>query len=557
MLLITTQSFAIKDPPLLLRACLNSQDSIITISWKPPSDVCSSFTHYSLFASSNGGTFTKIATIPLLMISEYPHKLNNSSTKWQYFIRIFTLCDGLDSLQSTTLDVDVNRPQEIQLDSVSYDLTTQDIVAGWSPNPSVDTKLYKIYNFSSGNGDSIGVTTNTSFTVSPNPAQSFPVVLATLDSCNLSSQLSAPHTPVTLNGFLDSCKRQISLTWDLYRGWDAIDSQVVFVSINNSPFYRYAKVSSSDKDFTYNNLTLGDKLSIFIRSYTEAGDITSSSNQLTFATRKPIVPLDLYLANVTVNNGSIELLFRATSFGDATELVLYRGETPISLDRVFSRLISGPTIDYIYTDLNAASGETRYFYQIEARDRCSSVLASSNISSNILLQSDDLLRHNPYDGWLQGVVSYELQYSSASGSTWNTIEASIDPFKTNVYLDSSGCFRVRAFETPNSIFNPTAISYSNITCLEGLMTSYIVTAVNPSGSNNRFVVVGTGINHSISYYQIYNRWGELLHKSTTSDSWDLTYNGETIPSGKYIYVVTLYGVAGENRTEKGTLNVIK
>ena len=60
-----------------------------------------------------------------------------------------------------------------------------------------------------------------------------------------------------------------------------------------------------------------------------------------------------------------------------------------------------------------------------------------------------------------------------------------------------------------------------------------------------------------SYYQIYNRWGELLHKSTTSDSWDLTYNGETIPSGRYIYVVTLYAVTGENRTEKGTLNVIK
>ena len=69
--------------------------------------------------------------------------------------------------------------------------------------------------------------------------------------------------------------------------------------------------------------------------------------------------------------------------------------------------------------------------------------------------------------------------------------------------------------------------------------------------------MGKGIDNQNSYYRVYNRWGELLVQKTTNEPWDLTYKGETIPSGSYIYIINLYGLGGEQRTEKGTLNVIQ
>jgi gliding motility-associated-like protein len=557
LLFLTIQSFAITGPPQILRACINSKDSTVSISWRPPSDACASFTHYSIFASYNGGAFTKIISIPLLSVSEYPHKINNSSTKWQYYLRIYTLCDGLDSLQSETLDIDIQRPQALELDSVSYDLATQNITAGWSQNPSPDTKLYKIYNFSSGNGDSIGVTTNTNFTVSYNPSTAFPVVIATLDSCNLSSVLSLPHVPTRLTGTLDSCKRQISFNWTPYQGWSTIDSQTLFVSVNNSVYIRHSATSGGANTLTYNNLYLGDRLSFYIRSYTKASSITSSSNLLTFKTRKHNAPANLYLSNVNVKQETLEVSFKVTDLNDTWKFTLHKGTNQNLLFPESQITPIGNTLDYQHVDYQVSVDQSKYYYRIEAQDKCGFTLSFSNISCNMLLEIGDKLIHNPYIEWREGVDNYELQHSNDNGSTWNTLQTSRATFNTNDYQDSSGCFRVLAFEKPNNSFNTASVSSSNTVCVQDDMTSYVVTAVNPGGDNNRFVIAGKGIDHSTSFYQVYNRWGELLVQKPTDQAWDLTYKEQIIPSDRYIYVVKLYGFRGEKKTEKGILNVIR
>jgi hypothetical protein len=557
LLFLTIQSFGIKGPPQILRACINSKDSIVTISWRPPSDACASFTHYTLFASYNGGGFVNIASFPNLFISEYPHKINNSSTKWQYFLRIYSLCDGSDSSQSETLSIDIERPKEIELDSLSYDITTQNIIAGWSKNPSADTKLYKIYNFSSGNGDSIGVTQSTLYTVSYQPAIPFPVVIATLDSCNLSSVLSSPHKPTELTGSIDTCKRQVSLNWTPYQGWNTIDSQTLFVSINNSTFIRSSTMSGSTTNLTYNDIALGDRLSFIIRSYTKSGIISSSSNLLTFVTRRPIAPLNLYLSNITVNDEKLEVYFKVTEINDTWQLRILKGTNRTNLTDMFTINKEDIIVDNLYIDENVNVAETRYYYQIESLDKCNTLLSVSNISSNIVLQIGDNLEHNEYDGWINGVKEYELLQSLDNGSTWNTVRVSEELLSSNLIPTAAGCFIVQASETPNNTFKTTSISRSNTVCIVEEMTSFIVTAVNPTSANNRFTITGSGINHSTSFYQIYNRWGELLVQNPTNESWDLVYNQQLIPLGRYIYIVHLYGTLGEKKIVKGTLNVIR
>ena len=331
----------------------------------------------------------------------------------------------------------------------------------------------------------------------------------------------------------------------------------MFVSINSAPFVRYSMMSGTSTYFTYNNLALGDQLTFLVRSYTKSGSVTSSSNQLLFITRKPKPPQNLYLSNVNVNDQSIEVSFKVTDLNDAWNMTVRKGTNPASLTSAFSIKTVAIVVDFMYVDANVKVSETQYYYQIETQDRCSSVLSLSNISSNMLLQIDDRLHHNPYSGWAQGAKRYELQRSFDNGSTCNTIQISNQEFNAAEFSDSSGCFRVLADEEPNTTFATSAISISNKACNIDHMTSYVVTGVNPLGSNNRFVVMGKGIDHQNSYYRIYNRWGELLVQKTTNEPWDLTYKGETILSGSYIYIINLCGLVGEKRTEKGTLNVIQ
>jgi gliding motility-associated-like protein len=316
-------------------------------------------------------------------------------------------------------------------------------------------------------------------------------------------------------------------------------------------------MSGSTTNLTYNDIALGDRLSFIIRSYTKSGIISSSSNLLTFVTRRPIAPLNLYLSNITVNDEKLEVYFKVTEINDTWQLRILKGTNRTNLTDMFTINKEDIIVDNLYIDENVNVAETRYYYQIESLDKCNTLLSVSNISSNIVLQIGDNLEHNEYDGWINGVKEYELLQSLDNGSTWNTVRVSEELLSSNLIPTAAGCFIVQASETPNNTFKTTSISRSNTVCIVEEMTSFIVTAVNPTSANNRFTITGSGINHSTSFYQIYNRWGELLVQNPTNESWDLVYNQQLIPLGRYIYIVHLYGTLGEKKIVKGTLNVIR
>jgi hypothetical protein len=555
-LCICINTYAITEPPQLLRACINSKEFIVTLSWQPPTDGCGSFTKYCIYASYNSGPFTKIATIPTLSINEYPHPIPAISTDWRYYITVYNLCNGVDSARSDTLSIDDVYPTNIQLDSVSYDLTTQNIIAGWNINPSADTKGYKIYNFSTGNGDSIGFTTNNFHTVSSNPASRFPVSIATLDSCLLSSLLSDVHQVTYLQGALDTCLNQISLSWNLYIGWNNIDSQTVFVSKNHSPFVRDTTIANLSNTFIYNSFSLGDTIEFYIRSYTKQGAISSSSNRIIFSTRKRVAPVNLYLDNVTVENERIAVNWSVTQQNDVTAFHILAGETALTQSLIYSETINALVVDFKYIDPTADPSIQRIFYTVYAVDNCNDTLDSSNVASNIKLDIYPDLKHNDYSYWDGGVLQYELLHKETLGSTWNTLELSTDPFLVANFESESGCYMVRATEVKNSL-NKAAASNSNVLCTLDSLQIFVPTGLNPNSENNRFVVRGKGIDHSKSTYQVYNRWGELIVQNPTDKSWDLSYKDDLIIPGIYIYIVDLYGVLGERRTEKGTVYVFR
>ncbi|MBT8326506.1 MAG: gliding motility-associated C-terminal domain-containing protein [Bacteroidia bacterium] len=544
---------AVQNAPTLLRACINYTDSIVTVTWDAPTDVCGSFTNYSLYGNENGGAFFKIADIPDIAIVEYPHTINNKNAIRSYFIRVLTLCDGQDSATSDTLYVDIVYPANIQLDSVSYDVATQNIIAGWKKNPSKDTKAYQLYDYSSGNGDSIGYTIDTFFTVTTNPNNVFPVVIATLDSCNLTSLISSPHKVMKLNSSIDTCKREIALSWTSYVGWQSIDSQFIMVSVNGGSFTKHSTISGGSTSFTYDGFVLGDTFCFFIRASTESNLITSSSNISCIETRKLEKPSFVYLERVSVDdNKTISIEWTTDNTKDQAYFKVFRGLASNMFDEEFN-VTANTNLSYNLNDVLVDVQNEYYSYAISTINKCEEVTATSNTSNSILLKTVPIVSHNNYSGWDGSTDTYTLQ--KKNGSTWNDIETDVFPIASD-YSDSSGCFRIRADEKINQ-YGSSAISYSNESCIQDSLRFYVPTGINPQSENNSFVVLGTGIDHSKSTYEIYNRWGMRLAQNNTNIPWKAEYQGSLVPPGIYVYIVHLYGYLGEKESAKGTVYVIR
>lgn len=560
-LFTTMTGRAINAPPIVLRACLNYDTDIVTLSWKQSSDLCSSFTQYTIYGSEDNGPFLKIEDIPNITINQYPHQLVTANTIWRYYITVLHLCDGADSATSNTVLLDNTYPITIELDSLSYDLNTQDIIAGWTPNPSPDNKGYEIYEYNniSQSADSIGTTIGYAVNITNLRTGNFPVVLSSYDSCNLTSEFSTAHQAVKLNGLLDTCDRSISLNWDKYKGWDAIDSQTLHVSINGGTFIRDTTLSGFHNSFVYRKIHLGDTLIFYLRTHKQGSSFTSSSSKLIFNTRKLVTPDHLYLNWVTVNDNTplkstVSLSWNSSGLQDIVAFSVQRKLGANLYAPIRSVNSATNQTDYTINDLNTNADLNIYTYQTLAINKCYDTVLISNESSNILLKIVPSQGHNAYVGWESGVSNYEFQFSP-DRSTWNTQYSNTSPILLE-QTDSVGCYRVTATENLN-ILGYSSLSISNIKCRYDSLKFYVTTAIVPGGQNNKFVITGQGIDYQRSTYSIYNRWGQLIQNSNITNPWFALYQGSPVPTGAYLYIAHMYGVLGEYQKESGTINVIR
>lgn len=553
---IVQLAYGILDAPVVLRACINNKNKTVTLSWKKPTDLCNSFVKYFIYSQLDANPYQKIQEINDINTTEYFDVLPDLNTNRKYYITVHTLCDGLDSAISNVVSIDQSFPNQLSIDSVSYDFATQDIIVGWPKNPAPDTKGYQVYRFSGGIGDSIGYTTDTFFTASKNPSTVFQVVIATEDSCGLYAPLSDPHRVCFLSSTIDTCARTINLNWNLYSGWQQIDSQLIMINKNHQGFSKLTQVNGSTNSFLYNDFILGDTICFFIRAYTSNNSIiTSSSNRICIETRKLNVPSYLYLSNVSVNNNNIELEWELDNVKDQTNFKVEKGLDPSTL--MFNQNIttSSNTTDYNITDTDVDVNLNSYNYRITSVNKCNEETAVSNISNSILFVNPFLSSHNSYLNWDGGVMEYQLEFKNRNGSTWNTVFTDQNILKQDIN-DSNGCFRIKAIENVNS-YNYNKISYSNEICIEPKLDIDYPTGINTSSTNNRFIIIGEGIDHSQSYYQFYNRWGEQLVNNSTSEPWNLTYKGKLVEPGTYVFVLHVIGLKGEKENIKGTIYVIR
>jgi gliding motility-associated-like protein len=82
---------------------------------------------------------------------------------------------------------------------------------------------------------------------------------------------------------------------------------------------------------------------------------------------------------------------------------------------------------------------------------------------------------------------------------------------------------------------------------------------NNDGNNDRVYPILAGIS-SFSYFKIYNRWGNIVHQSSSTDpaqGWDGRYKGKDQPADTYTWVVLAEGNNGRVIAKSGSLILIR
>jgi gliding motility-associated-like protein len=116
-------------------------------------------------------------------------------------------------------------------------------------------------------------------------------------------------------------------------------------------------------------------------------------------------------------------------------------------------------------------------------------------------------------------------------------------YKVYVY-NEAGCvdsasLRVKIFQTPPSVFVPNAFT------------------PNRDGKNDLLRPIAAGI-AKIETFQIFNRWGQRVFSTTTSElGWDGTIAGTPQPSGSYVWLVKAVDHTGAPYVQRGTLVLIR
>ena len=143
---------------------------------------------------------------------------------------------------------------------------------------------------------------------------------------------------------------------------------------------------------------------------------------------------------------------------------------------------------------------------------------------------------NPYPNFLNNI-----HIQSPIGIFPKTIDSvlySVKAFtKENCYaLDT---IKIKIFKTNPSIFVPDAFTPNN------------------DGLNDIIKPICVGITQ-LNYFNIYNRWGQLIFTtSTITKGWDGTFNGTKQNSGTFVYTVQGIDYLGNIITQKGTVVLIQ
>lgn len=193
-----------------------------------------------------------------------------------------------------------------------------------------------------------------------------------------------------------------------------------------------------------------------------------------------------------------------------------------------------------------------------------------NQADSVVVQGHTFKGPGPFTVHFKAEMDRKPDYCAWEIATDNKFTEIVDRFRTLEYddmtslldyeFDEQGSLYVRFtadfFDGHDTLTYTTAQPYEVTISTSLLEVPNLITPDSKSGSNRVFKVKYQSL---VSYEMwVYNRWGiELFHSTDPSEGWDGTYNGSTVPTGAYYYVVKATGTDGEKYHKRGAVNVLK
>ena len=116
-------------------------------------------------------------------------------------------------------------------------------------------------------------------------------------------------------------------------------------------------------------------------------------------------------------------------------------------------------------------------------------------------------------------------------------------------------YSVKAF----TIENCFALDTIKVKIFKTIPSIFIPSAFTPNGDTKNDIIkpICVGIT-KLDYFNIYNRWGQLLFTtSQINKGWDGAFNGTAQATGTFVYTVQGLDYLGNIITKKGTLVLIR
>lgn len=563
--------YALDRAPRLQRICLDRLNQTATLYWVPAADNCASFSKLIVYGREDVSLiFSPMAEVLNAAQNSLTVPLGNLK-RWQFFLVARYACNGIDTLVSDTLFIDDEEPQEMGLDSVSYDPQSGLLMAGWAASSAVDLRGYYLYHVT-GSNIRIADTSSRVYRIrGMNPALTGNrIAIAAYDSCNQAGIISADHEAITIRKIDSSyCNKSLRIRFSSYKGW-AVDRYSLFMqAVGQSTWTLVSSLpgNTANPVFTVTMPNRQQLYRFFVRGFKQGDAVSSRSHDLTYYLDSQPEPSFRYIKRVShLNNTQLEIRgITEAGLSSVDELIVERSADG-STWNTWTR-IPYPDQDGSWKrTLTMREGETFYF-RFRSTDLCKQISQSSNASRNILLSNSAnfpyRLQWNEYVGWSNPVEEYEVLEGPRNNpvSTWNVASTHTtrpDYIDVQNAVDKSLCYCIRAVENGTNLFGTKDSAYSNIICPFSGFDIHIPNAFRPGSPYNPvFKPSGISLDTRLSKLTIYNRWGEKITQTSATDGWDgRDQRGQQAPSGVYVYVLEAVDASGILTHHRGMVHLL-
>lgn len=371
-----------------------------------------------------------------------------------------------------------------------------------------------------------------------------------------------------LTSAFDSCNSQINLNWTIFvnniydEGDITVNSYEVYQIEEGGTPQLLGQFSPDIKTYTSENVNPNTNYSFYINLIPQhALSSRSSSNSNDIYTEMLLSPSYIIAVAASITGSEVNLKFEIDPGSELDTYKLLRSDSPTgnydTLETITTALSTITTIDS-----NMDPNNSVYYYKLISVNECGIETTNSDIINNILLEIDNSLFDNSLswnefkEGFFVDYKIYrvinDLDPELIGDRNFNYFDDNIEEYQNYTQF----CYYVQALEsgTPSDDY-----SQSNIVCVYLKPKVYIPEVFTPNGDgiNDEFKPMFSFIPNSY-VLKIFNRWGNTLFETSDySKSWNGTEaNGNSAPTGAYIYYVKLTTENGQTFEQRGNVMVI-